>query len=389
MNTRRMVAVVLVAGSTAIMQTQPCTAQCCLTDFFAGLCSCCQTAPPRPMAVAPVMAQPIPVVAPVVAPAAPPQPVMVPVQQVSYVPETCYKTQYECVPVTCYRPVTEVDPCTGHASQCMQQETTYVQKAVNVPYTQYRAVYSTKMVAVQPGAVGAATVPGGTYAPAAMPAPAAPAVSPFAAPVQQPAGWAAAGTDVPPTLVPRQGGFQQPLAPQQPVAPQQSFQQQIIPQSGSLTPGQTYAQPIPSQSGATLQQPALSPTAPPQLSPTPGPQGAITPSPSLRPIPETTPAAPVPGPRDATGGRGTGSPSPQGGSTMQQPTQGLQPVPSERPLSLQPAPANTQGLMPIVPGNGPNTATGAFPRLLEPTGHTTRSSAAASYPTAALPSRLQ
>jgi hypothetical protein len=371
MNTRRVVAVVLVAGSMAIMQMQPCIAQCCLTDFFAGLGSCCQTAPPRPVAVAPVMAQPIPVVAPVVAPAPPPQPVMVPVQQVSYVPETCYKTQYECVPVTCYRPVTEVDPCTGCATQCMQQETTYVQKAVNVPYTQYRAVYSTKMVAVQPGAAGTAIAPSATYAPAVTTPPAAAAVSPFAAPVQQPAGWAAAGSDVPPTLVPQQGTVTQPIAPQQ------SFQQQIIPQSGTLSPGQTYAQPIPSQSGATLQQPMLSPTAPPQLSPAPGPQTSTSPSQSLRPIPEPAPSS-------------ASAPS-QGGSTTQQPTQGLQPAPSQRPTTLQPSPApsNTQGLMPVVPGNGPNTATGAFPRLLEPTGHTTRSPAAASYPTAALPSRLQ
>jgi hypothetical protein len=296
---------------------------------------------------------------------------MVPVQQVSYVPETCYKTQYECVPVTCYRPVTEVDPCTGCATQCMQQETTYVQKAVNVPYTQYRAVYSTKMVAVQPGAAGTAIAPSATYAPAVTTPPAAAAVSPFAAPVQQPAGWAAAGSDVPPTLVPQQGTVTQPIAPQQ------SFQQQIIPQSGTLSPGQTYAQPIPSQSGATLQQPMLSPTAPPQLSPAPGPQTSTSPSQSLRPIPEPAPSS-------------ASAPS-QGGSTTQQPTQGLQSAPSQRPTTLQPSPApsNTQGLMPIVPGNGPNTATGAFPRLLEPTGHTTRSPAAASYPTAALPSRLQ
>lgn len=387
MTTRRVMALVLLAAGTAVMHPQTCDAQCCLNDFFAGLGSCCRTAPPRPVAMAPVMAQPVPIIAPVapiVAPAAPPPPVMVPVQQVSYVPETCYKTQYECVPVTCYRPVTEVDPCTGCATQCMQQETTYVQRAVNVPYTQYRAVYSTKYVQMQPGAAGSAVAaPGATYAPVATP-PAGTAVSPFAAPAQAPAAWGAAGTDVPPTLV-----------PQQPIAPQQSFQQQIIPQSGVMPQGQTYAQQIPTQpnggflQGGTVQQavPQLSPTAPPQLSPAPGPQAS--PSPSLRPIPEAhapqaTGSQPftVAPPTQSPAANGS-SPSVQGGSTTQQPAAG------ERP-TLQPAPASpsTQSLMPTVPGAGPGTATGAFPRLLEPTGHTTWNRPAA-YPTAALPGRLQ
>ena len=387
MNTRRVVAVVLVAVGTATMQTPPCSGQCCLTDFFAGLGACCQTAPPRPMAVAPVMAQPIPVVAPVVAPAPPPQPVMVPMQQVSYVPETCYKTQYECVPVTCYRPVTEIDPCTGCATQCMQQETTYVQKAVNVPYTQYRAVYSTKMVPMQPGAT-AATVPAGTYAPLATP-PAGTTVSPFSPPAQpapQLGGWTSAAPDAQPNMVP------QPGPGQQPIAPQQSFQQQIIPQGGTVQSGQTYTQRILSPSGAGGQQPSPWPTTtqPPQLSPTPGPQTSTPPMQSHRPIPEATPSAPSQGARDAAGGQNGLQPS-QGGSTTQQPPQGQQPATGQRSTTLQPSPApnNSQGVMPVVPGNGPNTTTGAFPRLLEPTGHTTRSMAAPSYPTAALPSRLQ
>jgi hypothetical protein len=58
--------------------------------------------------------------------------------------------------------------------------------------------------------------------------------------------------------------------------------------------------------------------------------------------------------------------------------------------------------MPTVPGTGPTSATGAFPRLLAPTGHTTswqpvaqpvmlsvpRGSFAPGYPTAVLPTRL-
>jgi hypothetical protein len=49
--------------------------------------------------------------------------------------------------------------------------------------------------------------------------------------------------------------------------------------------------------------------------------------------------------------------------------------------------------MPVVPGTGPGAATGAFPRLLEPTSHTTSwqpmNVRPTAYPTAALPGRLQ
>ena len=119
-------------------------AQCCLSGLFSG-CGCFKTAVPA-YAVAPVPAPPpvTPIVAPaVVAPAVvapPPQPVMVPVQQVSYVPETTYQTKYQCVPVTCYRPSCEIDPCTGCAVECMEQVTNYVQKQISVPDTQYKAV---------------------------------------------------------------------------------------------------------------------------------------------------------------------------------------------------------------------------------------------------------
>jgi len=58
----------------------------------------------------------------------------------------------------------------------------------------------------------------------------------------------------------------------------------------------------------------------------------------------------------------------------------------------------TGATMPILQGTGPAANTGAFPRLLEPTGHTTSLSpatpvgglpdAAVSYPRTALPARL-
>lgn len=56
--------------------------------------------------------------------------------------------------------------------------------------------------------------------------------------------------------------------------------------------------------------------------------------------------------------------------------------------------------MPVLPGGGPSASTGAFPKLLEPTGHTTSWQPASGcqpvqvarpsgYPTAALPGRVQ
>jgi hypothetical protein len=47
--------------------------------------------------------------------------------------------------------------------------------------------------------------------------------------------------------------------------------------------------------------------------------------------------------------------------------------------------------MPVLPGSGPGAATRAFPRLLEPTSHTTSwqpASVGPRYPTAALPTTL-
>ncbi|HEY2761740.1 MAG TPA: hypothetical protein VGI75_13380, partial [Pirellulales bacterium] len=60
-------------------------------------------------------------------------------QQVSYVPQTTYTTQYQCVPVTTCRPVAACDPC-GGAQTAMQPVTTYVSRPVMVPVTTYRPV---------------------------------------------------------------------------------------------------------------------------------------------------------------------------------------------------------------------------------------------------------
>ena len=391
MRIRRPFFVVLLAGGTACMMPTACEAQCCLSELFAG----CRKAPAAyavaPMA-APVMAPiPAPMVAPI--PVPPPQPVMVPVQQVSYVPETTYRTQYQCVPVTSYKPSSEIDPCTGCPRECMEQVTQYTQQPVSVPVTQYRAVYSTKYVQMQPGYSPAGTygAPGAAASPMMMPSSAGTSPSPFASTVQTtPQAWGAAGTDVPQQLI-------QPGQPQNIAAPamapamvpqqgyqQPAYQQPVVPQSG------TYATPSP-----TAVQPQ--PTAPPTLSPTP----------SLKPIPELqrTPAA------NGAGSASSTQPSTSGGTGFSSPAT----QPFRSPANNTPAPSlapmggngtnggtSTSGSngMPVLPGVGPNASTGAFPKLLEPTGHTTSWQPAAewyqsqmarptSYPTAALPGRVQ
>ena len=394
MRIRRPLFIVLLAGGTACMMPSACEAQCCLSELFAG----CRKAPAA-YAVAPIPAPvPAPIFAPVAAPIpAPPPPVVVPVQQVSYVPETTYRTQYQCVPVTSYKPSSEIDPCTGCPRECMEQVTQYVQQPVNVPVTQYRAVYSTKYVQMQPGysAAGAYGVPGAATAPMMTPATAGTASSPFASTVQTtPQAWGAAGADVPqqliqpgqpqniaapamaPAMVPQQGM-------QQPVYQQPTFQQPVVPQSG------TYAAPAP----AAVQP---QPTAPPMLAPTP----------SLKPIPELqrTPAA------NGAGSAASAAPTTPGGTGITAPMMQPYRVPANGTPAPSLAPMSGNGTsgtsttgsngMPVLPGGGPNPTTGAFPKLLEPTGHTTswqpttgwhpsQMARPTGYPTAALPGRVQ
>lgn len=403
MKTRRWMLVLLLACSGASTWPQVTEAQCCLDAFFAGFATCCRK--PPAYAVAPVMA---PVPAPI---PAPPPPVVVPVQQVSYVPETTYRTQYQNVAVTSYKPSCEIDPCTGCPRECMEQVTNYVQQAVNVPVTQYRAVYSTKYVQMQQSAPAYSTPGAAPVYPGAVAAPAMPAAgaSPFAAPVQTtPQAWGAAGADIPQQVLPGQTsiaaptlpqGFVPPPAPQtmtvpnampaqgavqQPAFGQPTFQQQIVPQSGA-----NYASPAPING-------QLQPTQPP----------ALTPTPALKPIPEM-PRPPVPqaGLQSGTAPQTFAAPSlkplsPPAVSGSAPGASGTAPAfsPFTAPGSGTAPASGTNGaigptVMPVVPGSGPGASTGAFPRLLEPTSHTTSwrpvSAKPMGTPTAALPGRLQ
>jgi hypothetical protein len=151
-----------------------------------------------------------------------------------------------------------------------------------------------------------------------------------------------------------------------PSAPSSTYQQQIVPQSGNYAPTQ--------QNPVSL-QPMNVPV--------------LTPAPSLKPIPELT--------QDASGQQSLNSnsgsftdPSSSKDTSYGQPNQqqagnptAIVPSPSLRPIppatssstsnsrSSYGTPLRGNSDMPVLPGNGPTTTTRAFPKLLEPTGHTT------------------
>jgi hypothetical protein len=383
MNVHRMAALVLAVAGCSAVASRPASAQCCLSGLFSGCQSCFRQAPVY--AVAPVA----PVAAPMMAPvAAPPPPVMVPVQQTSYVPETTYRTEYKCVPVTSYKPSCEIDPCTGCTVECMQPVTQYVQQAVNVPVTQYRAVTTTKYVQMQPGyaAPPAAGMPAGMPAapPAGMPA-GPPAASPFSAVQTTPQAWVGAGSDISRQPVP---GVAPPALPPGSITPAPTYQYQpVAPPAYPQVPTiqGSAAQTITPQAGTYAPSPTLQPVQPQPTQPP-----ALSPAPSLRPIPEL--------PRTGTGqagaatGAGANDPATNGAGTYGRPT-------AEPPRgNAEPAAGGTGGNpagMPVLPGAGPGAASGAFPRLLEPTSHTTSwgpsdgGGAHVQYPTAALPAWRQ
>ena len=329
---------------------------CCLSGLFSG-CGCFKTAVPA-YAVAPVPAPPpvTPIVAPAVVAAPPPQPVMVPTQQVSYVPETTYQTQYQCVPVTCYRPSCEIDPCTGCPVECMEQVTNYVQKGSECPRNSISGRIHNK--------VRSSTARYRCHSCCRnCPGPAGVASSPFATPSQTtPQAWVAAGTAASPTVP-----TQQPVLP--PAAPSSTYQQQIVPQSGNYAP--TQQNPV---------QPQL--TSPP----------ALTPAPSLKPIPELSrdtnaqqspnvglgvPANPNISGDQGLSGNGQPSQRQQNNPPVIVPSPSLRPIPPATNSSTSTiqnsygTPLRGNSDMPVLPGNGPTTSTRAFPKLLEPTGHTT------------------
>jgi hypothetical protein len=120
---------------------------CCLTDWC-----CCNWF--KAKEVAPVCPAPAPACA--VCP-----------QQISYVPQTSYRTEYTCVPCTSCQPVSSCDPC-GGSQTVMQPVTSYVRRPVMVPYTSYRPVVTQLNYAAPACTTCGASAPyysGASYAP--------------------------------------------------------------------------------------------------------------------------------------------------------------------------------------------------------------------------------
>jgi hypothetical protein len=329
----------------------------------------------------------------------------------------------QTVPVTTYKPSCEIDPCTGCPRECMQPVTEYVQQAVNVPVTQYRAVTTTQYVQVPQGYAAPPYAPG-QMPPAPMMAP--PAVqSPFApqtiAPPPAintaPGAWGAASSDLrnPALVQPGQTSITPPaLPPTTTTYPPYAVQRPVAPPVGGVPYGQpqvTYGQPPAAygQPQITYGQPPAAAGQPITTYTPPAAQGDVTSSQRpLQPAPSTAPPlVPIPEiQRSSPPGQGSvapalpaapAAPGPSGTAPATTPANPTTPNPAATPRTTSPAPSAPG--MPTVPGSGPSSSTGAFPRLLEPTGHTTSWQPAAAagrpalfmpaYPTAALPARLQ
>ncbi len=142
---------------------------CCFLHCF----DCCKPAPAPVTTYAPACPAPVPV-CPAPAPACNVCP-----QQVNYVPQTCYRTSYQCVPVTTCKPVTTCDPC-GGAQTVMQPVTTYVRRPVMVPYTTYRPVVAAVNYAPACSTCSGAAYSSPYYGGAAAAAYAAPMAAPAA-----------------------------------------------------------------------------------------------------------------------------------------------------------------------------------------------------------------
>jgi len=230
----------------------------------------------------------------------------------------------------------------------MQPVTQYVQQAVNVPVTQYRAVTTTKYVQMQPGyaAPPAAVMPG-----------AAPAASPFSAVQTTPQAWGAAGPDVSRQPLP---GVAPPALPAAPVAPTYQYQPMAPPAFAPQVPmiQGSSSQTITPQAGTYAPAQQLQPVQPQPTQPP-----ALSPAPSLRPIPELPRTGN--GQAGAANGSGSNGPAAHGSAADGRPT--ADPARS----NAEPATGGNPAGMPVLPGTGPGAASGAFPRLLEPTSHTT------------------
>jgi hypothetical protein len=151
-----------------------------------------------------------------------------------------------------------------------------------------------------------------------------------------------------------------------PSAPSSTYQQQIVPQSGNYAPSQPNSlQTQPMNAPALTPAPSLNPI--PELSRNISGQHSLNPQSGTFSTPDTS--------KDTSHGQ---SNQPQTGNpTAIVPSPSLRPIPpatsssTSNSRSSYGTPLRGNSDMPVLSGNGPTTTTRAFPKLLEPTGHTT------------------
>lgn len=222
-------------------------------------------------------------------------------QTVSYVPQTCYRTQFVTVPVTTYRPATTVDPCTGCRTSVMRPVIAYVQQKQIVPYTTYRPMVSNACFSCAPAATT-------TYAPVIpAAAPMVPAAAPCAtcgvgaAAVAPPAGYAVAPAVTAPAMsapmmsapagtAPAVPGYAAPQIPSYTAPGGTSYAAPAIPTYTNPSPSPYTAIPTaplyatpPSGVPASAAPSIGPPTGAPSLSPTPGAPAAPSTQQNLKP----------------------------------------------------------------------------------------------------------
>ena len=218
-------------------------------------------------------------------------------QTVSYMPQTCYRTQYVQVPVVTYRPVSSgccLSNLFNHCNSCqtptqtMRPVTTMVYQARMVPFTTYRIVPTNPCNA---GLCG--SMPTTTYAPIAAPAVASGGCSSCAAPA---ATYAPAGA----TYAPATTTYTTPsVAPYSApnYAPTYSTPTYSTPGAGTVYPSPSTSTTPPIYTVPSNLGPSAAPVTPapgaPSLSTMPGATTNRPAYPSTAPV-TRNPLAPIP-----------------------------------------------------------------------------------------------
>lgn len=203
-----------------------------------------------------------------------------------YVPQTSYRTVYQCAATTACCPVSSCDPCTGCAVTTYRPVTRYALRPTLVPYTTYRIVYgpSCAPCASPCGPCGSFS-PCGVGGVVSAPLGAGGGCASCVAPAVAPSTVVPSPSTVQPVLP--SPGAAQPAVPGSVVAPPPASPQATAP--SGLAPVPTFSSPAPSTGSSTLRtQPWTAPNtyAGPSLRPRDGGSpSTLRTDPLIKPIP--------------------------------------------------------------------------------------------------------